>query len=338
MVELWLLVCEGVVRITIVCTAKNEEDNIATLIESMLGQSLRPDEIVINDNNSTDGTAAVVQRYHDAGRPVRLVRGGHNIPSGRNNAIHHATGDIIACTDAGLVLDRHWLQRITAPLRENTADIVAGFFHPLPRSIFEHAIGCTNYPDAVEVNPATFMPFGKSVAFRKHNWEVVDGYPEWASHCEDLLFDRAMLQSGARLAFAGTALVHFRPRERLRAFFWQYYYYARGDAVAGLWPRRHALRYATYAVAAVLGLLGGLGWVLVGIGVLAYCRRPWQRVMRRRHEGYTVTQSVLAAGLVPLIRVTGDIAKMIGYPAGWIRLWRNPHLRSERDAWNARFG
>ena len=324
-------------RISIVCTAKNEEDNIATLIESMLGQSLRPDEIVINDNNSTDGTAAIVQRYHDAGRPVRLVRGGHNIPSGRNNAIHHATGDIIACTDAGLLLDRHWLQRITAPLRENTADIVAGFFHPLPRSIFEHAIGCTNYPDVGEVNHAAFLPFGKSVAFRKHNWEVVDGYPEWASHCEDVLFDTAMLTSGARLAFAGTALVHFRPRESLRAFFWQYYFYARGDAVAGLWPRRHLVRYGTYVTAVLLALVGWAGWLLLAAGMCAYSLRPWQRIVRRRGEGYTLVQSILAGALVPVIRITGDIAKMIGYPAGWLRLWRTPGLRAERDAWRARY-
>ncbi len=82
-------------RISLVCTAKNEEDNIAQLIESMLGQSLRPDEIVINDNNSTDATAAIVQHYHNLGHPVRLVTGGHNIPSGRNNAIYHATGGML---------------------------------------------------------------------------------------------------------------------------------------------------------------------------------------------------------------------------------------------------
>ena len=36
------------------------------------------------------------------------------------------------------------------------------------------------------------------------------------------------------------------PRANLAQFFVQYYMYARGDAQAQLWPRRHALRYATY--------------------------------------------------------------------------------------------
>ena len=146
-----------------------------------------------------------------------------------------------------------------------------------------------------------------------------------------------MLKAGARFAFAGAALVHFRPRERLRSLFWQYYFYARGDAVAGLWPRRHAIRYATYFTGLGLALFGGPGWVLLGLGMLVYCRRPWQRVIRRRHEGYTSAQSFFAAGLVPLVRVTGDIAKMLGYAAGWVRLWRNPALRRERDAWAAQY-
>ena len=324
-------------RISLVCTAKNEEDNIAQLIESMLGQSLRPDEIVINDNNSTDATAAIVQGFHAIGHPVRLVQGGFNIPSGRNNAIFHATGEIIACTDAGLILDRHWLARITAPLRDGTADVVAGFFQPLPRSILEHAIGCTNYPDVSEVDADTFMPFGQSVAFRKAVWEQVDGYPEWASHCEDLLYDFAMKKTGARFAFAGTALVHFRPRESLYQLFRQYYYYARGDAVAGLWPRRHLIRYVVYSVAVLLVAIGGWAWWLLLVGVLGYCVTPLRRIIRRQPGRYTMLQSVLAAGLVPLIRVVGDTAKMIGYIAGHIRLRRLPTLRRDRDAWRKQY-
>jgi glycosyltransferase involved in cell wall biosynthesis len=324
-------------RISLVCTAKNEEDNIAQLIESMLGQSLRPDEIIINDNNSTDATAAIVQGYHAAGHPVRLVQGGFNIPSGRNNAIYHATGTLIACTDAGLILDRHWLARITEPLRDGSADVVAGFFQPLPRSIMEHAIGCTNYPVVEEIDAATFMPFGQSVAFRKTVWEQVDGYPEWASHCEDLLYDFAMKKAGARFAFAGSALVHFRPRESLQQIFKQYFFYARGDAVAGLWPKRHAMRYLVYAIGLLLLLFGGWGWVLLVAGGIGYSLKPWQRIEQRRSAGYTLLQSVLAAVLVPCIRVVGDCAKMMGYLAGYVRLWRLPMLRQDRDAWRSRF-
>ena len=242
-------------RVSLVCTVRDEADNIAALLDSMLAQSRPPDEIVVNDCNSRDATASIVEGYIAAGHPIRLVRGGHNIPSGRNNAIRHARGPLIACTDAGLTLDRDWLAHIVAPLARGEADVVGGFFAPAPRSRFELVLAATNYRDASEIDPATFLPFGQSVAFRKAAWARVGGYPEWASHCEDLLFDMALQRVGARFAFEPRALVRFRPRTSLASFARQYFLYARGDGVAGLWPSRHALRYATYAVGAVLALL-----------------------------------------------------------------------------------
>ena len=78
------------------------------------------------------------------------------------------------------------------------------------------------------------------------------GYPEWLDYCEDLVFDLALQQSGARFAFAPRAIAWFRPRGSLAAFFRQYYRYARGDGKADLWRARHAIRYAVY--------LGALLW------------------------------------------------------------------------------
>ncbi len=320
-------------KISLVCTVRDEADNITQLLESMIGQSWSADEIVINDCNSQDDTALIVQSYIDVGYPIRLVKGGYNIPSGRNNAIFHATGDIIACTDAGLLLDRHWLKRITTPLISDEADVVGGFFRPLPRSVFELALGNTNYRDPDEIDGATFLPFGKSVAFTKVAWETVSGYPEWATHCEDVLYDLALKQAGMRFVFVENALVHFQPRSDLWQFARQYYFYARGDAVAGLWPRRHAIRYAVYLWALALASLGGWAWLLLAIGMIAYSRMPWVRLWRRYGEGVNGWQTVAAMGLVPWLRVVGDVAKMVGYVAGWVRLYRNPIIRSDRDGW-----
>lgn len=314
-------------RISLVCTVRDEADNIAALLDSMLAQTRPPDEIVVNDCGSRDATPTIVERYIAQGRPVRLVCGGHNIPSGRNNAVRHARGPLIACTDAGLTLDPRWLEQICAPLERGEADVVGGFFRPAPRSLFELALGATNYRDPEEIAPEQFLPFGKSVAFRKAAWEAVGGYPEWLSHSEDLVFDLALRRAGYRFAFAPDALVHFRPRESLRAFARQYFLYARGDGLAGLWPRRHALRYAVYAAGALL-LLGAARrpWLLapLALGGLAYCRAPLRR-LGRRAPGLAWPARLRAAALIPLIRVVGDLAKMAGYPLG---RWRR--MRSRR--------
>lgn len=322
-------------QVSLVCTVRDEADTIAALLDSMLDQTRPADEIVVNDCGSRDATAAIVERYIATGRPIRLVAGGHNIPTGRNNAIRHAHGPLIACTDAGLTLDRRWLEHIIAPIERNAAEVVGGFFQPAPRSTFELALGATNYRELDEIDGASFLPFGKSAAFRKDAWAAVGGYPEWASHCEDLLFAMALKRAGMRFAFAPDALVRFRPRSSLRAFARQYFLYARGDGVANLWPRRHIIRYVMYSM---LGLLLGMArrrpWLLglVGLGVAAYTRAPLRR-LRRRAPALAARELVETAALIPAIRLTGDLAKMAGYPVGVLRRLRSATLRQEIAAY-----
>ncbi|MEI7646296.1 MAG: glycosyltransferase [Chloroflexales bacterium] len=311
--------------ISLVCTVRNEADNIAALLDSMLAQTRLPDEIVVNDCGSHDATAAIVRGYAARDPRVRLVCGGHNIPSGRNSAVAQSSGAIIACTDAGLTLDPGWLAAIIAPLERGAADLVGGFFAPAPESLFELVLGATNYRDVGEVDPAKFLPFGKSMAFRRELWAQVGGFPAWASHCEDLIFDRAAEESGYRRAFAPAAVVRFRPRSSLRAFARQYYLYARGDGAAGLWRRRHAARYATY-----LGLAGALavmarmsaarlpGLALICAGVITYTRGPYRRLWGRLTDR-SPAERAYALCLVPIIRLVGDLAKMTGYPVGLAR-------------------
>lgn len=321
-------------RISLVCTVKNEADNIALLLDSMLAQAHMPDEIVVNDCGSTDQTAAVVAQYIAAGHPIRLVHGGHNIPSGRNNAIRHARGTLIACTDAGLTLDPDWLAEISAPLVAGSADLVGGFFRAAPHSLFEQILAATNYRDVEEIDPATFLPFGKSVAFRKDAWEQVGGYPEWASYCEDLIFDMAIQRAGLRMAFAPRAIVHFRPRESLSAFARQYYNYACGDGHADLWRKRHILRYTAYLCG--LGLLIAALWypwllLLHLAGAIAYSTAPIRR-LRRRTPPLRTSQWAVAILLIPLIRVIGDLAKMIGYPVGVVQRLRAENHANDGDS------
>lgn len=311
--------------ISLVCTVRDEADNIATLLDSMLAQTRLPDEIVINDCGSHDNTAAIVASYTARDPRVRLVRGGHNISSGRNNAVANARGALIACTDAGLTLDPGWLAAMIAPMERGEADLVGGFFTPAPRSLFELTLGATNYRDVAEIDPATFLPFGKSMAFRKELWERVGGFPEWASHCEDLLFDFAAAQVGYRRAFAPTAMVFFQPRSSLRAFARQYFLYARGDGVAGLWAKRYVARYGAY-----LGLVGVLtvmlfrprvrlvGLLLIGGGIASYTHGPYRRLWTRL-TGRGPMERAYALTLVPIIRLVGDLAKMAGYPVGRYR-------------------
>ncbi|MBE2269998.1 MAG: glycosyltransferase [Anaerolinea sp.] len=319
--------------ITVIATVLNEGDHIRRLMDSLVAQTCPPDEVVIVDGGSRDHTVAVLNEYADR-LPLRvLVEPGANISAGRNRAIAAAQGDIIAATDAGVVLDRAWLANITRPLRDDPAlEVVGGFFRMDAGSIFEAAMGATAFPLADEIQQDTFLPSSRSIAFRKSAWMTVGGYPEWLDYCEDLIFDLRLKQTAAPMVIAPDALVYYRPHSDLRSFYKTYQRYARGDGKADLWRKRHTARYATYLLALPLILLLGLrvhklAWLLLPLGGAIYLRQPYRRLRRvlrtaaaENNVRVTLLGNLWAVMLVPIIRVTGDIAKMIGYPVG-IR-WR----------------
>jgi glycosyltransferase involved in cell wall biosynthesis len=313
-------------RVSVIATVLNEAGSLSGLLDSLAAQTRLPDEVVICDGGSADGTLPLLEAEDRL--PLRVIRRpGVNISQGRNAAIEAATGEVIATTDAGVRLSPQWVERIVAPFGDPGTQAVAGFFVPAPQTVFEIAMGATVLPQLQEINPVSFNPSSRSVAFRKSAWAAVGGYPEWLDYCEDLIFDFRLRDRYGPFVFAPEALVYFRPRRSLRAFFVQYYHYARGDGKANLWRRRHAIRYLTYLVAVPLIAIAGTAaspwwWSLYLIGVPGMFWAGWRRLARMWGE-LGPAQKLQAALWVPVVRVTGDVAKMIGYPVGVWWCWRH---------------
>jgi glycosyltransferase involved in cell wall biosynthesis len=351
----------GLMRVSVICTVLNEGESIRRLMDSLCAQTRRPDEVVIVDGGSADSTVAILQEH--AGRlPLHvLVEPGANISRGRNVAIEAATGDVIASVDAGVWLEPQWLEELVAPLivqevldigysgpqhpisntqypipnTQYPPSVVAGFFVPDVQTTFEIAMAATVLPLLEDVNPATFLPSSRSVAFTKAAWAAAGGYPEWIDYCEDLIFDFRLREVAGPFAWAPEAVAHFRPRGSLKAFFKQYYRYARGDGKADLWRKRHLIRYVTYLIALpgliALGLLHSPGWWFVLLaGVMLYCATPYRR-LRPHLPHLAPIERVKAVLLVPVIRADGDVAKMLGYPAGWV--WRLRNRQRQEIHW-----
>ena len=322
-------------KVSVIATVLNEKSAIERLLASLDRQTRRPDEIVIADGGSTDGTLAILESWTSSeSLPLRVLETpGANISEGRNAAISAATGDLIASTDAGVRLEDDWLEELAASFEDEqmgpAVAVVSGWFVPDPQSLFEAAMSATVLPQLCNVNPETFLPSSRSVAFRKAAWEASGGYPEWLDYCEDLIFDLRLRDLYGSFAFAPDAVVHFRPRGTLKAFFRQYYQYARGDGKADLWRKRHAIRYLTYLVLGpllvALALLHSPWWWLALLaGLAVYTATPYRR-LGSLLVPYGFFGRIRAVFLVPVIRIVGDVAKMIGYPVGLAWRWRNQH-------------
>ncbi len=315
-------------KVSVILTVLNEGASLCGVLDSLAAQTRPADEVVVADGGSRDQTVAILRDYAAGRLPLALIEApGANISQGRNIAIQAATGDVIAATDAGVRCAPDWLERLTAPFEAGPPAEgagVAGFFRADPHTVFETAMGATVLPEARDVNPRTYLPSSRSVAYLKSAWEAVRGYPEWLDYSEDVVFDLKLRRAVGAFVFAPEAIVHFRPRGSLRAFARQYYLYARGDGKANLCPRVHAVRYFAYLVAAPLLVYAALTvspwlWLLGALAGLAYVRLPLRRLWPQLAP-LAWPDRLKAVLYVPVIRVVGDVAKMLGYPAG--RWWR----------------
>lgn len=311
-------------KVSVIATVLNEGDNLRSLLDSLIYQTRPADEVVICDGGSTDSTLEMLERYKQW-LPLTVVQEpGCNISQGRNRAISRAEGPIIAATDAGVILAPHWLEELVGPIEAGETAVVSGWFEPDPYTDFEVVMGATVLPTLPDIEPEKFLPSSRSIAFQKAAWQQAGGYPEWLDYSEDLIFDLALRERYGTFAFAPKAVVFYRPRKNLRAFARQYYLYARGDGKANLWPKRHAIRYLTYLVG-LPGLFWLIwrgkwwGWFLGAVGTAVYCGRPVQRVLPTT-SSWRPTERMRALALIPIIRLVGDVAKMLGYPVGL--LWR----------------
>lgn len=84
--------------ITVIIPTYNYGRFIAEAIESALGQTLGPVEVIVVDDGSTDDTAEVVARFGDAVKYVRQDNAG--VCVARNRGVAESSGELIAFLDA----------------------------------------------------------------------------------------------------------------------------------------------------------------------------------------------------------------------------------------------
>jgi len=302
------------VKVSLVSTVLDAGGHLDGFLDTLAAQTRPPDEVVVVDGGSTDGT---LERLREVEGITVVVEPGANIARGRNLAIAAATHDVIAVTDADCELEPDWLERLLEPI-EAGADVSMGAYRPIADRLLHRCMAAVNLPDPEEWNEATFMPSGRSVAFRREAIDAAGGYPEWLAIGEDMYVDHRWRELGMDMRLARGAVVHWPLRPNLASTWIQYFRYARGDAIAGMYPERHALRFGVYAGA--LYACASRSRVLklaTLVGAAAYASGPLRRALRRSDDpldGAKVTAAI------PALMAFVDGGKMAGYLAGlWAR-------------------
>lgn len=104
---------------SIVIPTYNGSKYVAQAIESVLGQTRKPDEIIISDDNSSDNTVEICRKYEPHVKVIVNKNGPSGFVNGWNNAIALSTSDFISILHQDDLLAPEYLEEAEKALIEN---------------------------------------------------------------------------------------------------------------------------------------------------------------------------------------------------------------------------
>jgi glycosyltransferase involved in cell wall biosynthesis len=111
---------------------RNRESLLGLALKSLVNQERPPDQVVVVDNASSDGTSRLARSFAQQ-LPLTLVREETvGIPYARNTGLKHCTGDLVAVMDDDCVAGERWLKELELPfLKDPHIGAVGGSILPL---------------------------------------------------------------------------------------------------------------------------------------------------------------------------------------------------------------
>ena len=126
-------------RVSVMIPVRNEELNIEKCIDHIYGGSLAPFEVIVYNDNSTDGTLSILYKLKEKYPTLQILQGGP-LPqgwAGKNHACHHlsqhASGDILLFLDADTEIQQDGIGHLLQTIEDNSlpTDMVSA----LPKQI-----------------------------------------------------------------------------------------------------------------------------------------------------------------------------------------------------------
>lgn len=210
--------------LSVIIPAHNVADTLAEQLDALLAQEWDGTwEIVVVDNRSTDGTAALVEEYATRHPRIRMVAASERagLCYSRATGIEHAASDHITICDGDDIVGPRWVAAMGNALREHR--VVTG---PVetdrlnPQWILEargplNMSGCRTWYDLFPVVA------GGNLGIHREVFDEVGLFDERFTGSEDHEFSLRLRQHGESIFFEPDALLHYRYRASARALWEQ---------------------------------------------------------------------------------------------------------------------
>jgi len=219
--------------ISVIVPAHNAAETIGGCLEALLHQTVPREtyEVIVVDDGSTDGTAAIARRYEDAG--VQVVSQTHQgLAAARNHGARLARGELLLFTDADCQPFPDWIEHLTAPFADPEIVGAKGVYRTRQRGLVPRFVQ-VEYEDRYDrMRRVRYIDFidTYSAAYRREVfWENQGFGPTFPTDAlEEQGLSFRLAQKGYRMVFVPEARVyHIHDRTVAE--------YARRKASIGYW-------------------------------------------------------------------------------------------------------
>jgi rhamnosyltransferase len=207
---------QGQLFVSVVIPTLNAGDGIVRLLDALQEQRRAPDEILVVDSSSDDGTGEKVARHHGV-ELLTISREEFNHGATRDQALRRTHGDfILFLTQDAMPEDDHYIESMLHAFNDPAVAMVSGRqiarddARPFERLVREYNYPAESYTRSREDIPRMGIKayFGSDVcsAYRRSVYLQVGGF-ERVSTNEDMFIAAAFLHHGWKIAYCAEARV-----------------------------------------------------------------------------------------------------------------------------------